>query len=101
MQDTKERMGRVLLEYETLLTAVSLFRYLEQTLFSTKNNWPEVEWNLRRAKEKWGQLAKILRREGADKRTAGNFYVAVVQEVLLFGSETWYLTPPPRLPASP
>ena len=28
-----------------------------------------------------------------DKRTSGRFYVAVVQVVLLFGSETWVLTP--------
>ena len=41
----------------------------------------------------WGRLAKILGREGADKRTAKRFYVAVVQAVLLFGSETWVLTP--------
>ena len=36
---------------------------------------------------------KILGRDVADKRTAGRFYVAVVQAVLLFGSETWILTP--------
>ena len=28
-----------------------------------------------------------------DKRTSGRFYVAVVQAVLLFGSETWVLNP--------
>ena len=38
-------------------------------------------------------MTKILVMEGADKRTAGRFYVAVVQAVLLFGSETWVLTP--------
>ena len=42
---------------------------------------------------KWGRLAKILGREGADRRTVGRFYVAVLQEVLLFGSDTWVLTP--------
>ena len=35
----------------------------------------------------------ILGREGADRRKAGNFYVAVVQAVLLFGYEMWVLTP--------
>ena len=29
-----------------------------------------------------------------DRRTAGSFYVAVVQAVHLFGSETWVMTPP-------
>ena len=32
-------------------------------------------------------------REGADMRMTGRFYVAVVQAVLLFGSEMWVLTP--------
>ena len=32
-------------------------------------------------------------REGADRRKVGRFYVVMVQAVLLFGSETWVLTP--------
>ena len=38
-------------------------------------------------------MVKILGREGAEKRTAGKLYVVVVQAVLLFGSETWMVTP--------
>ena len=47
-----------------------------------------MERNLWRARVKWGWLAKILGREGADERTVGVFYVVVVQAVLLFWSET-------------
>ena len=36
---------------------------------------------------------RILSREGADKRVSGKFFKAVVQVVLLFGAETWVLTP--------
>ena len=35
----------------------------------------------------------ILGKEGADRRTAGRFYVEVVQAVILFDSETWVMTP--------
>ena len=42
---------------------------------------------------KWGQMAKILGREEADRITAGKFYVVVVQAVLLLGYKTWVLTP--------
>ena len=35
-------MGRVLLAYGTLLTEVSLFQYLLQTLSSTDDDWPAV-----------------------------------------------------------
>ena len=63
-----------------------------QTFSSTDDNWMAVEQNLGRAWGKWGWLAKILGREGADKRMMGRFYVEVVQAVLLFGYDTWSLT---------
>ena len=44
-------------------------------------------------KGKVGTNGESLGREEADRRTAGRFYVAVVQAVLLFGSETWAITP--------
>ena len=75
------------------MTAVPLFKDLVQTLSSSDDDWMAVEQNLRTAQVKWGQLAKILGREGANRRTAEKFYVAVVQAVLLFFSETWLLTP--------
>ena len=59
---------------------------------SDKKN-PAVEQNLQRAQGKWGQLANILVREGADRITVGSFYVAVVKAVLLSGSDTWVLSP--------
>ena len=79
--------------YGTPLTEVTSSRYLGQTFSSSYNNWPAVEQKLRRAQGKWGWLGKILGREGAERRTVGRFYVAVVQAVLLFSSETWVTTP--------
>ena len=73
--------------------AVLLFLYFGQMLLSTDGNCLEMERNLWRAQGKWGRMVKILVRDGSYKRTAGKFYVAVVQEVLLFGSETRVLTP--------
>ena len=35
----------------------------------------------------------MLVQDGADPRTSGGFYVTVVLSVLLFGSETWVVTP--------
>ena len=86
-------MGKVFLSYGTPITAVSLFRYLGCTFLSSDNDWRAVEWKLRKARGKWGRLEKILGREGADKITAGRFYVALVQAMLLFGSKTLVLTP--------
>ena len=49
------------------------------------DDWPEVAGNLAKASKSWGRLQGILSREGATKR--------VVQQVLLFGAETWVVSP--------
>ena len=92
-EDTDKQTGMVFSFYGTPLTAVSLLRYLGRMLSSSNNDWPEVEWNLWRERGKWGRLAKILGREGADRKMARRFYVEFVQVVLLFESETWVLIP--------
>ena len=38
-------------------------------------------------------VSRVLTREGADPRVMGMFYKAVVQSVLLYGCETWVVTP--------
>jgi len=35
----------------------------------------------------------VLRRENAPPRVSAKFYKAIVQSVLLYGSETWVLSP--------
>ena len=84
-------MGRVFLAYGTPLAAVSLIQYLVQTHLSSEDNWPAVERNLQRERLKPGSLAKMLGKDGEDRRTAKIFYVTMVQAVLLFSSETWFL----------
>ena len=46
-----------------------------------------------KARKSWGRLQGILCREGATKRVSGNFFKAVVQQVLLFGAEIWVVSP--------
>ena len=86
-------MRSVFLTYGTPLTAVPPFKYLGRILLSTDDNWTVVEQNLLRARNNLVRTIKILGREGSEKRTAGKFYVAVVQAVLLSGSETCAVTP--------
>ena len=38
-------------------------------------------------------MPHILSREGAAPRVSGLFYKAVVQSIMLFGAETWVVTP--------
>ena len=56
------------------------------------DDWPDVRQNIMRARSVWGRLGTLLRREGADTKVSASFYVAVVQAILLYGSETWVLS---------
>ena len=40
-----------------------------------------------------GAVVADLSREEADPKVSGHFFKAVTQAVLLFGAETWVLTP--------
>ena len=62
------------------------FNYLGQIMTAGDDDWTEVAGNLVKARKSWVRLTKILSREGADKRVSGNFFKAVVQQVLLFGA---------------
>ena len=57
------------------------------------NDWQAVVGILIKAWKSWERMTRILGREGANSRVSGVFLKAVVQAVLLFGSETWVMTP--------
>ena len=64
-----------------------------RVLAAEDDDWTSVVRNIRCTRQKWARLTRILIREGADEQTSGQIYLAVVQSVLLYGSETWVLTP--------
>ena len=79
--------------YREQLKTVPSFKYLGIILRAEDNNWPAVAGNLGKARKSWVRMQRILSREGADKRVSGDFFKAVVQQVLLFGAEKWVVTP--------
>ena len=79
--------------YGEQLQTVPSFKYLGRILTEGDNEWPAVTGNLGKARKSWGRLQRILSREGSTKRVSGNFFKAVVQQVLLFGAETWVVLP--------
>ena len=78
--------------YGKKMRAVTEFQYLGTVMTNTDDDWPAVAGNLRKARVTWGRLARILGWEGADPKVSHKFYIAVTQQVLLFGAETWVLT---------
>ena len=76
------------------IVMVTGFKYLGPILISLDNNWSEVVGNLQKARKFWARMKRILGRYGASPRVSGMSFKAVVQVVLLFGLETWVMTPP-------
>ena len=70
---------------------VPTFRYLGGPIYQMDDDWPAVRQNITRARSVWGRLGTLLRWEGADPKVSESFYRAVVQAILLYGSETWVL----------
>jgi hypothetical protein len=75
------------------LESVSKFLYLGHQLSSTDDDWPDVVKNLAKAQRRWATISQVLIRDGATPRISSMCYKAVVQLVLLYGSETWVLSP--------
>ena len=67
------------------------FNYLGRILHRADEDWLNVIRDIQRARQFWGRLGKLLRREGSDPIISENFYRTVVQAVLIFGSKTWVL----------
>ena len=57
------------------------------------NNWLAVFRNLSWARAVWKRMTIILSREGKEPQMSIFSFKSVVQVVLLFGSETWVITP--------
>ena len=55
------------------------------------DDWMELVENLWKSRKNREWISRILGQEGADDKTFGIFYKAVVQEVLLLRSKTWVI----------
>ena len=80
------------------------FEYLVRVLDKSSNDWPALYANLAKSRKCWGRFGRIMGKEGADVRTSGLFYHAVVQNLLLYGLVTFLFTVPmfgsPRVSAN-
>ena len=78
--------------YREQIQTAPRFKYLGRILTEGDDDCPAVAGNLEKARKSWGRLQGILSREGTTKQVSGNFFKAVVQQVLMFGAETWVVT---------
>ena len=69
------------------------FRYLGRVILASDDDWPTVFQNLEKARAVRRRMTRILIREGLETRVSDFLCNAVVQLVLIFGAETWVVTP--------
>ncbi len=74
------------------LEKVKVFNYLGRMMAQDNNNVQAMQHQLRKAQGTWARVGQVLRSKNVTPRVAAEFYKAVVQAVLLYGSETWNLT---------
>ena len=89
----REISERAFQAYEKSLEIVTFLKYLGRVLTAGYEDWPVVADNLRKAREIFIWMKRILIREGAYPKVSGLFFKAVVHTMLIFGAETWVFTP--------
>ena len=91
--DSAHALEQTFTAYGEVLERVEVFKYLGRLLAFDDTDIQAVRKNLRKARKCWARISRVLRAENASPRVCGMFYKATVQAVLLFGSETWNLSP--------
>ena len=71
---------------------VQQFCYLGRPLAADDQDDIAISHNLAKARNTWGRLRPILAANGATPKIMARFYLAIVQAILLYGSETWVLS---------
>jgi hypothetical protein len=90
---SQEALERLFTAYGEELEKVEVFMYLGRLIAYNDTNTQAMRSNLRKARGCWARILRVLRAENADARTCRMFYKATVQTVLLYGNETWNLSP--------
>ncbi len=75
-----------------VLEKVESFRYLGRILGQDDDNIRAVRSQIKMPRGIWAQVGQVLQADNTPPKVSAMFYKAVVQSVLLYGSETWNLT---------
>jgi hypothetical protein len=98
---SQEALEHSFTAYGEELERVEVFKYLGRLIAYDDADTQAMRSNLRKARGCWARVSRVLWAENATARTCGMFYKATVQAILLFGSETWSLSPTSMKRAGP
>ena len=75
-----------------VLKKVETFCYLGRILAQDDDDVRAVRSQIKKARGIWARVGQVLQVDNTPPQVSAKFYKAVVQSVLLYGSETWNLT---------
>ena len=71
---------------------VESFRYLGRILAQDDDDARAVRSQIKKARGIWARVGQVLQADNTPLKVSAKFYTAVVQSVLLHGSESWNLS---------
>ncbi len=74
-----------------VLEQVEVYKYLEGMMAQDDNDTQALRAQLWNARATWARVGQVLRNENTSRFVAARLYQAVVQAILLYGSETWVI----------
>ena len=75
-----------------VLERVKVFWYLGRLLSQDDIDIQVMQSQLCKARGTWARVGQVLQRENAPPQVSDKLYNAIVQSVLLYGSEIWVLS---------
>ena len=75
---------------------VESFRYLGRILAQDDDDVRAVRSQIKKARGIWSRVGQVLQADNTPPKVSAKFYKAVVQLVLLYGSEMWNKKHKPR-----
>ena len=66
---------------------LEMFKYLGRLLDRSYEDHQAVLRNLRKARQVWGRVWRLLQREGSEQAVSEKFYRAIVQVVVVWGGD--------------
>ena len=73
-EEIRESSERAFQAYGAPLENVTSFKYMGRVMTVGDDYWPKVVGNLQKVRKIWGQISRILIREGADPKVSGHFF---------------------------
>jgi hypothetical protein len=75
-----------------VLECVEVFKYIGRMIVQDEDDIQAIRAQLRKARATWARVGQVLQSENTSPPIAAQFYQAIVQAILLYGSKTWVIS---------